>query len=216
MKISSLPGFLVPKQNPFINLFEENIRNLKKTAGSLNDLMNNTKADDFERIHNEIKDLEHIGDEITKKTYEQLNKSFITPFDRDDIHELTAHIDDVVDFIDGISRRILLYKPKMISSAFRELSELISEAADEIDKAIHMLKNTSENKSKIMIACQSVKHIEHKADEIYYLGVSELFANETDTKELIKMSKILENLEKCINEEEKIANTLKTIIVKKV
>jgi uncharacterized protein len=216
MKIISLPGFLVPKQNPFINLFEENSQNLKKTAGLLNELMKNGTVDVFDKIHNEIKDLEHIGDDITKKTYEQLNKSFITPFDRDDIHELTAHIDDVVDFIDGISRRMRLYKPKKISGVFRELSELIYEAAYEIDKAIHMLKNTSENKSEIMVACHSVKHIEHKADEIYYLGVAELFANEADTKELIKMSKILENLEKCINEEEKIANTIKTIIVKKV
>ncbi|MBK7713565.1 MAG: DUF47 family protein [Bacteroidales bacterium] len=62
-----------------------------------------------------MQDVEHIGDDITNKTYEQLNKSFITPFDREDIHELTAHIDDVVDSINGISRRICLYKPKACS-----------------------------------------------------------------------------------------------------
>ncbi len=62
--------------------------------------------------------VEHIGDEITDNTYEQLNKSFITPFDREDIHELTAHIDDVVDSINGISRRICLYKPKKLIPVF--------------------------------------------------------------------------------------------------
>ena len=65
--------------------------------------MSSTESSEYERIYKEIQDVEHIGDEITNKTYEQLNKSFITPFDREDIHELTAHIDDVVDSINGIA-----------------------------------------------------------------------------------------------------------------
>ena len=76
--------------------------------------------------------MEHIGDEITNKTYEQLNKSFITPFDREDIHELTANIDDVVDSINGIARRICLYRPKKMMPIYKEMSELVYEGAKEI------------------------------------------------------------------------------------
>jgi uncharacterized protein len=208
--------YLVRKENAFIQLFENNSKNLLKAALLLNELLNCAETGDYERIYREIKDLEHTGDEITRKTYEQLYKSFITPFDRKDIHELTAHIDDVVDLIDGISRHILLYKPKKIIPVFGKLSDLIYKAAVEIKNAIHLLKDPASNKLKIMISCQRIKLLEHNADEIYFSGAHELFSSESDTKELIKLSKILETLEKCINEEENISNTIKTIIIKMV
>ncbi len=214
MKADSFLKFFVPKEHAFADLFEESSQNLLKAATLLQEMMLNTKAEDFERIYKEIKDLEHIGDEITRRTYEQLNKSFITSFDREDIHQLTAHIDDVVDLIDGISRRIVLYKPKKLMPVFIDCSNLILEAANDIEEAIRLLKNSEANKIKIMEVCGRIKILEHKADEVYYAGASELFTNESDTKELIKISKILENLERCINEEEKIANTIKTIIIK--
>ena len=117
MNIDSFLKFFVPKDHSFFPLFESDAHNLVKATELLKELMASTStAEEHERIYKEIQDVEHIGDEITNKTYEQLNKSFITPFDREDIHELTAHIDDVVDSINGISRRICLYKPKKLDS----------------------------------------------------------------------------------------------------
>lgn len=110
--------FLTPKENVFLLLFEENSKNLLKAALLLNDLLHSTDKGQSLKIGKEIRDLEHVGDEITRRTYEQVNKSFITPFDRKDIHELTAHIDDVVDLIDGTSHRILLYKPVKLIPVF--------------------------------------------------------------------------------------------------
>ena len=103
---------MFPKDHSFYPLFEEDAKNLVKAAELLRQLFSSTEIEDHERIYKEIKDVEHIGDEITDKTYEQLNKSFITPFDREDIHELDSHIDDVVDSINGISRRIACISPK--------------------------------------------------------------------------------------------------------
>jgi predicted phosphate transport protein (TIGR00153 family) len=170
--------------------------------------------EEHERINKEIKDVEHIGDGITDKTYIQLNKSFITPFDREDIHELTAHIDDVVDSINGISRRICLYKPKKLIPIYKEMADLIYEGAKEIEAAIHCLKDPVTNKEKITRACEKVTVIEHQADELYFIGASELFEKEEDPKELLKNNKILEILERCVDEEEDVTDTLKAILIK--
>jgi len=110
--------------------------------------MASTDIGEHERINREIKEVEHIGDGITDRTYEQLNKSFITPFDREDIHELTAHIDDVVDSINGVSRRVCLYKPKKLIPIYKEMAELIFEGAKELETAIHCLKDPAANKEK--------------------------------------------------------------------
>lgn len=180
----------------------------------LKQLISSTLPEDRERLNKEIKEIEHIGDEITVKTYEQLNKSFITPFDREDIHELTAHIDDVVDSINGISRRICLYKPKKLIPAYEKMAEMIHEGALEISAAIHCLKDPVANKEKITNACDRIKEIEHDADELYYIGISELFEKEEDPKELLKNNKILEIFERCVDEEEDVTDTLKAILIK--
>jgi len=214
MNIDSFLKFFVPKDHSFFPLFESDASNLLKAAELLEELMNSTAIGEYERIHKEIKDIEHIGDEITDKTYLQLNKSFITPFDREDIHQLTANIDDVVDSINGIGRRILLYKPKKLMPVYRELAGKIYEGAKEIETAVHCLKDPVANKEKITDACDRVKSIEHEADELYFKGVSELFEKEEDPKELLKNNKILEILERCVDEEEDVTDTIKAILIK--
>ncbi|MCK7531510.1 MAG: DUF47 family protein [Marinilabiliales bacterium] len=214
MNIDTILKFFVPKDHSFFPLFESDAQNLVKAAELLKELMASTEYEDHERIHQAIKEIEHIGDEITNKTYVQLNKSFITPFDREDIHELTAHIDDVVDEINGIARRVCLYKPKKLIPIYKELAELIYQGAKEIEGAIHCLKDPVANKETITRACEKVKQIEHDADELYFAGVLELFDKEEDPKELIKNNKILENLERCVDEEEDVTDTLKAILIK--
>lgn len=214
MSIDSVLKFFVPKDHSFFPLFESDAKNLVKAALLLKELMDSTDPAEHERIHNEIKDIEHIGDEITNKTYIQLNKSFITPFDREDIHELTANIDDIVDSINGISRRICLYKPKKIMPKYGEMADLILAGAKEIETAVHCLKEPVANKAKITQACDKVKAIEHMADELFFAGISELFEKEEDPKELLKSNKILENLERCVDEVEDVTDTIKTILIK--
>ena len=204
MNIDSFLKFFVPKDHSFFPLFEADAKNLVKAADLLKKLM----ATEDRAEH------EQINIEITNKTYEQLNKSFITPFDREDINELTGHIDDVVDTIFGVSRRITLYKPKQLSPFFIEMADLIYDAAKEIETAIHQLKDPVTNKRIITDACAKVKVIEHKADDLFSQGIFELFEKEHDTKELLKNTKILEKLERCVDEEEDVTDTLKAILIK--
>lgn len=214
MNIDKVLKIFVPKDHSFFPLFESSAQNLVKAAVLLRELMSFQGQEEHERLNKEIKDLEHIGDEITDKTYSQLNTSFITPFDREDIHELTAHMDDVVDSINGISRRICLYRPKHLMPVYSEMAELIYQASREIEVAIDCLRDPAKNKDKITGACERVTEIEHKADELYFIGVSELFEKETDTKELLKNNKILEILERCVDEQEDVTDTIKAILIK--
>jgi predicted phosphate transport protein (TIGR00153 family) len=214
MDIDKFLKFFVPKDHSFFPLFESDAQNLVKASELLKELLASADVGEHERLYKEIRDIEHIGDEITNKTYEQLNKSFITPFDREDIHELTANIDDVLDSINGIARRICLYRPKQIMSIYKEMAELVYEGAKEVETAIHCLKDPVANKGKIRKACGIVTAIEHRADEIYFTGISELFEKEEDPKELIKNNKILEMLERCVDEEEDVTDTLKSILIK--
>jgi predicted phosphate transport protein (TIGR00153 family) len=214
MNIDKVLKFFVPKDHSFYPLFEEDAKNLVKAAELLKLLMSSREHEEHERIYKEIKDVEHIGDQITDKTYQQLNKSFITPFDREDIHELTAHIDDVVDSINGVSRRICLYKPKNLMPVYKEMAGMIYEAAKEIEICIHCLNDAAANKDEISKACDNVKDIEHKADEYYFVAVAELFDKETDAAELLKNNKILEILERIVDEEEDVTDTIKSILIK--
>jgi uncharacterized protein len=214
MNIDSFLKIFVPKDHSFFPLFENAAANLEKASELLTQIMSTSEISEHERIYKEIKDIEHIGDQITDKTYEQLNKSFITPFDREDIHELTAHIDDVVDSINGIGRRICLYKPKKLIPVYKTMAGFVLEAAREITTAIQLLKDASSNKEKIMVSCDRIKEIEHKADDYYYIGISELFEKEEDPKELLKNNKILEILERCVDEEDDVSDTLKAILIK--
>jgi uncharacterized protein len=214
MNIDNILKFFVPKDHSFFPLFEKDARNLVKAAFLLKELMDSSDSSTHEKINLEIKDIEHIGDEITVKIYDQLNKSFITPFDREDIHELTAHIDDVVDSINGISRRICFYKPQKMMPVYSKMAGMILDGAKEIETAMLCVKDPITNKNKITEACDRIKLIEHEADELYFIGASELFQNEDNTKELLKNNKILELLERCINEEEDVTDTLKAILIK--
>lgn len=214
MNIDKILKFFVPKDHSFYPLFEEDAKNLVKAAELLRLQLSNSEIEAHERIYKEIKEVEHIGDQITDKTYHQLNKSFITPFDREDIHELTSNIDDVVDSINGASRRICLYKPKHLMPVYKEIAEMIYEAALEIKKCIHCLNDAAANKTEIMRSCEKVTEIEHKTDEYYFVAVAELFDKETDAAELLKNNKILEILERTVDEEEDVTDTIKSILIK--
>jgi len=214
MNIDKFLKFFVPKDHSFYPLFEEDAKNLVKAAELLDQLLSTSEIEDHERIYKQIKDIEHIGDQITDRTYQQLDKSFITPFDREDIHELIANIDDVVDSINGIGRRICLYKPRNLLPVYKQMATMIVEAAREIEICVHCLNDAAANKKEISKACDKVNEIEHKADDYYFVAVSELFDKEKDPAELLKNNKILELLERCVDEEEDVTDTIKSILIK--
>jgi hypothetical protein len=214
MSLDSLLKILVPKDKAFFPLFQMDAKNLIKAAELLRALMYSENLAERESYFKQIKEVELAGDEISHSIFDALNKSFITPFDREDIHSLASNIDNVVDSINGTSQRINLYKPKSYIPVFKEMAEVIYQASKEVEFSVNGLSDAGKNKAKIMQACINLNTLENKADDIYHLGISNLFDDERDATELIKKKEILETLEKCMDKAEDISDIVKTILIK--
>ncbi len=214
MKIDSLLKIFVPKDDSFFPLFEDGAHVLIQSADLLKQLMLTETIDQRAPIIKKIKSMEHQGDEITHKIYQQLNKSFITPFDREDIQELASSLDDVVDYINGTAQRIGLYKLKVIHPDFILFAEIIYDAAKEIEFSLHGLRHSGKNHAKIIQSCINLNTLENRADDLYHDDISQLFENEKDTIELIKTKEIFATLEKSVDMAEDVSDVIKTILIK--
>lgn len=213
MNLRKIFRSLIPKETKFLDMFESASDNIVKAAVLLNQLI---MIDDFDKrnaLVKQIKEIESNGDTITHTIFEELNKTFITPIDREDIQSLTAFLDDVLDYINGTAQKIQLYKPKKLTPQFLEISDLILQAARQIQIAVIELKNIK-NPMKIKEACIKINEIENHADDAFHIGLSDMFQNEKDAIELIKLKDILATLEKATDKAEDVADVLKTIIVK--
>ncbi len=214
MKIDTFLKIFVPKDHSFYPLFERNAENIIGAGEQLKLLMHTDDPETRNMIIRKIKEFEKNGDVITDSIYEQLNKSFITPFDREDIHELAKEMDDVLDSINGASRRISLYRPERFLPVYKNLADIILTASKEIAVCINNLRDVAGNKKTIMDSCNRIYDLEHKADELYYLGISELFEQEKNNSELIKNKELLEILEQCVDEADDVSETVKGIMIK--
>jgi uncharacterized protein len=220
MKINDLLKFFVPKDESFFPLFEGQANCTSDGAKLLHELIYQKTDEERQIIFNKIKDVEDAGDVFTHRIYEQLNKSFLTPFDREDIHALASHIDDVLDYIYAVSQRIQWYKPKpkKISEEFKNFVEVINKMAGEIQIAVHNLRDASVNKERILQACITLNTLENEADRIFYAYMSSLFENKNDDHilEIIKNKDIFQTLEKCADAAEDVSDIIKTILIKNV
>lgn len=214
MNLDYFLKFFVPKDTAFFPLFEQDVKILVKASELFKTLMDTDDIEQRDPIIKQIKGLELEGDEITHQIYSQLNKSFITPFDREDIQELASSLDDVLDHINGVSQRIRLYKPKVLIPVLKEFSEIIYQAALEIEISVNGLRNAGKNKDKIIQSCIKLNTLENKGDDLYHIGISKLFDEEKDTIELIKTKEIIATLEKAVDKAEDVSDVIKTILIK--
>lgn len=203
----------VPKDKKFFPLFNEAAQNLTKGSAALVDLMNTKDEEKRREIIRLIKSYESAGDKISRRIFDELNRSFITPFDREDIHHLAGSIDDVMDFINSAARRIKLYKVHFLPDDFTQIALLVQEAASQIEIAVKDLPRVKES-PVIGIACSRINEIENQCDDIYHEVLSRLFEEETNAIELIKKRDIIMALEKASDKAEDVADVLKSIIVK--
>lgn len=213
MNLTKLFQILVPKDKKFFPLFEQDAENLVKAAVLLNKLFLVNDQAETEQIIKKIKEHEKIGDDFTHKIFDELNKTFITPFDREDIYMLNSSLDDVLDYINSCAKKIQLYKPKTMLPHYLELSELILQGAREIRVGLNELKNIK-NPQKIKLSCVRINEIENQADDIYHQAITDLYENEKDAIELIKKMDILAALEEATDKEEDISDVIKSIIIK--
>jgi hypothetical protein len=205
-------SFLFPQDKKFFPLFTQASENLVKTSKILVEMVNAAPEKRREMIK-EIEHLEHTGDNITHMIYNELGRNFITPFDREDIHSLASAIDDVLDFIHGSAKRIDLYKVTTLPESVILLSDIILKGAIELNVAVSQLHNMKDL-SAIKEACVKINSLENHADDVFNMGIAELFDKESDAIMVIKVKEILSALETATDKCEDAANTIQSIMVK--
>ncbi|PIP55353.1 MAG: phosphate transport regulator [Bacteroidetes bacterium CG23_combo_of_CG06-09_8_20_14_all_32_9] len=215
MGINKFFQILVPKDKKFYPYFNAASDNLVDVSLVLCELMKANSWDERIPLINKIKALEKKGDDITHNMFDLLNQSFITPFDREDMNALISSIDDVVDYINGSAQRFLLYKPQSVPVEFIKLADLILDGSKTIKIAIQHIQDLKKP-GEIKKACIRVNEIENLADDIYHIGLSQLFEYETNTIELIKKKEIFQVLEKATDKLEDASDVLKSILIKQV
>lgn len=213
MKLDKIFQFLVPKEKKFFPLFSEASANLVNCSLEFQQLLNCSDEEQrLEHVKN-VKKFEKIGDRITFTIFDELNSTFITPFDREDIQKLTNRIDNVVDLANTSAKRIQLYKLVEIPPVFHKMAALLVEASKEIDFMVSKLNNINEI-AKYKDHCIKISELENESDALNYSYLSEIFDTETNAISLIKKRDVLNALEKAMDRCEDVADVLNTIMVK--
>jgi predicted phosphate transport protein (TIGR00153 family) len=203
-----------PKENKFIVLLEEMAKTIADVSELIIDCVQVTSREDAEKYYRQIKELEHAADGIQNDIFNELNNTFITPFDREDINNISATMDDIVDLICGCSKRIMLYHPKQLPPPALEQAKLLAKAAAAVQNAVGELETFKKRPEKIKEYCAEIEHIEKQADEVYEHFLIDLFDNEKDAIEIIKLRDILHELEKAADAAQAVGKAIKTVIIK--
>jgi len=213
--MSNLLSFFIPKERKFFTMFEQATSNLVEISKLLVEMVKATSTEERKKLRNEIENLEHVGDNITHDILNQLSLSFITPFDREDIHLLAVVIDDIADYINGVASRIIIYKiePSDITPEVIKLAELILKCCEELQIAVEQLKDLK-HVEKINEAYVRINSIENHADDIFDMAIGQLFEEEKDPIKLIKMKELYATLETATDKAEDAADIIKSIQVK--
>jgi uncharacterized protein len=199
---------LIPKDNSFFAMFSAMSDNLIAGARTLVDLFANYR--DVGAKIDEIHRIEREGDELTHAILTKLNQTFITPFDREDIHELASKLDDVLDFINASGARISMYRITAPPPAAGELAGIILRQCQELQQAVSLMQKNG----NILAHCVEINRLENEADQVSQQAIATLFDREKDPINLIKIKELLECLERATDKAEDVANVLETVVLK--
>jgi predicted phosphate transport protein (TIGR00153 family) len=202
---------LIPKEMVFFDLFEEAARNAHLGALALMDLM--TDFRDVAEKAKRIKDIEHAGDKITHTTIEKLNQTFVTPIDREDIHELICRIDDILDLIDTAVARMHLYKIEKPTEDAKALAKVLVDATRIITELLPKMRSMKLS-STLLQHCIEIHTKENEGDRIEQHALAALFENGQDPIFIIKWKDIYEELEAATDRCEDVANVIEGIVLK--
>ena len=201
---------LIPRETKFFDMFAEITSNVIEGAKVLHDLLNDWDYQRLTEAAQRIRAIEHRGDEMTHQLLIKLNQTFITPFDREDIHLLASSLDDVLDFIYGASNRLVTYKITQPSPSAKVLAGIILTQAEELGKAVRLL----EKDHALLSHCVEVNRLENEADQVAQEAIGRLFDGGYDPITLIKLKELLEILEEATDKAEDAANVLETVVLK--
>ena len=200
---------LLPREEEFFDLFVAVANQNKEAVQHLRSLFE--APPDRRTPHVEaLKRLEHDADQVTHEVVNRLDRTFITPLDREDIHQLASDLDDVMDAMDGTARRAQIFRLGTAPSGVLRLLEVLQRMMDVLGEAVGRLKKGND----VMKYCIEAKQLEEEGDAIYHEALGQLFEKERDAIELIKWKEIYDNLETTLDQAEDVANVVESITIK--
>ncbi len=201
----------IPREEKFFDLFQESAQNAVKAAQVLKDMVDTWK--NIEGRVGEITELEHNGDTITHQIMAQLHRTFVTPFDREDIALLAHTLDDITDFIHAAADAMLLYNVDRPGQRAKELADIIVQAASEVEKVMPQLQKRIVL-SQVLKQCVEINRLENVADRVFRAAMAELFDDSTDIAQVIKWREIYEHMESATDRCEDVADVLEGVALK--
>jgi len=201
----------IPKEESFFGLFEQSARNMVKAAEKLQGMLDT--CGDVVKSVAEITELEHQGDNITHQIMAQLHRTFVTPFDREDIALLAHTLDEVTDLIHSAADAILIYKIECPTLRAKELADIIVQASIEVENVMPQLRRRAEMK-QVLERCVEINRLENIADRVFRAAMAELFDDDIDIAQVIKWREIYEYMEAATDRCEDVANVLEGVALK--
>lgn len=202
-------SYLMPREVEFFELFRKSAHNVIDGCRHLRKMVN-----DFSNpaeSARQLRDIEHIGDGITHDIVRKLNQTFITPIDREDIHDLASALDDVLDLVEEIADHFIVYKIEKPNEASVQLAEILCQAAEAVGVAVDQLGNPRAN---ITDYCVRINSLENEADRVVRQAISTLFEREKDPIAVLKWKEIYQAFEDGADRCEDVSNVLERIVVK--
>ncbi len=199
---------LVPTDDTFFDLFNSAAENVADTARRLQELLNN--FDDIEGRARRVIECEQRGDELTDQILTRLNTTFITPFDREDIHALAEELDDVVDDVMQVSHRLQMTGVKQPLDELKQQAEILVKMADETVLLIARLKSMKNTKEHL----EAIDRLETEGDAVYRATEQRLFSGEFDALDVLRYKDVVEAMENALNKLEDASNVVESIVVK--
>ena len=200
---------LLPKEDKYFDQFNRLASNIHGSALLLQKLFS-----DFGNraaYADQIKELEHTCDDLTYGIIKQLNQTFITPFDREDIHSLASVLDDVIDDIEYIARRVILYRLDAPTEDAVKMTDVLARATASLERAVNGLEKGGD---AVLKECAGIHALENEGDTYHHDAVERLFANETDPIQILKLKELYEKMERAIDKCEDVTNVIETIVLK--
>jgi predicted phosphate transport protein (TIGR00153 family) len=198
----------IPRETRFFDMFAEMANNLTDGARLLKAILQDMK-DVSSRVE-QLKTIEHRGDEMTHEILTRLNQTFITPFDREDIHKLASSLDDVLDFVYSAGERLVMYKITDLTPSAPQLADVVVRQGEQLCLAVAHLGK----KNNVLQYCVEINRLENEADRITRAALGQLFETETNPITLIKKKELYEVLETATDKAEDAANVLESVVVK--
>jgi len=203
-------GRLMPREGKFFELFNAHAARIVEGSRELAAMM--ASFSDLEMYAQRIDAAERAADKVTHETVTLLHKTFITPFDREQIHQLITTMDDILDLIQDVAESVLLYDLRRITPEARQLTEICQMCCERVQTAVSLLTNFKQSEA-IFKTCEEIDRLESDADRVLRGAMSKLFRDEADVKQLIKLRTIYEYLETVTDRCEDVANIVEGIVL---